>query len=192
MARIITDEMRDAMIAQVIGFKKSQVDAARLLDVSSSSVNLIVRVFTAVSSQDWDLLKKLILNSNAGLPTVMWAQNRIGVSVPKEILDLWQSSITDIREKRITLDPEPDPVPQPATAPEPAPQDVNALVLCEKLIKAQDAILATLGDILDGLKVLASDIKDNNNVNTDLICQKLNQTTELLNGIKANTRKKGL
>lgn len=192
----LTGAMRDKILFDVTVLGVSMADEAKALGIVPQSVNATLQTFNLVKAGDWNTIREAYKTSKKGINCLEWAISRANATPPIGFVD----ELTAIQKNLRFGQAKPaDLEPVKPALPDPTPNDalvwVKVLEGLAGLCKGQAALIEavqTLSDELqDSLAALASDLKDNANVNGDLVCQRLKEANDTLNGIKMNTRRKG-
>ena len=159
---------------------------ARDLGISQSVVSNAFAAFDAVKAADWDKCYQLITAGRQNIELFKWAAEKTGAKLPKSLFDAYDERIAADRARTTKaatpVMPETDTV---STENE----RVFTLKMLELLAKTNE-LLEPLMDVV--MPKYCGDLKDNVNANCDIICERLKNCEDKLEGIKANTRKRGL
>ena len=207
----MTDVERDNILFQVetMGIRVS--DVAKNCKTTTLSVYYVRNYFNAAKKDGFSGVIELIKNGgDPGKPLVMWALKRAQITLTKsqddELNALLEQKRMRFTKTKKTIEEIPVPPnvevvvkekPTEETVPDNGVIAFTKLVHQLEIIANQNkVIIETLKSgfdaVADAITALSSDIKDNTNLNSDLVCERLKEQTDILNGIKMNTRKRGL
>lgn len=170
-------------------FGMSNTKSAEKLGISATSVGAYLQAFDAIKDEDWAKCCNLIVSYNIGIEFFNWAAQKQGKTVPPILLSAYEKYKDDRRKKNI----------EAAKAKEndkqtPAAQGGDELkILVSQLLAEQRKtreLLETLIDVVIPKYVI--DLKENINVNCDVINKTNLESQEKLEAIKLGFRKKGL
>lgn len=125
----VTNEQRDNMVFAALTLGQTTKTIAEEVGCSELTVKMTVRVFDLVRREAWDELRGLyVRNAKLGVNILEWAQARLRVNIPKELVrectDAQLSLGAKYRaaaEKTEPAKPEPVKAEPKAAAPEAAP-----------------------------------------------------------------------
>lgn len=204
----MTDEIRDAILFQseTMGIRQNEVAAN--CKTSTATVYNCCLFFKAAKSGGFEAVMEILnRGGDPGTPLVMWALKRAQITLTKEQNEELKALMTKkrmrVNKNKKTIKEEVPPNVEVVVKEEPQAEKNNDVVAFMKLVQEMEVltnqnkvIIETLRtgfeQIADAIAALASDVKDNANLNSDLVCERLKEQTDILNGIKVNTRKKGL
>lgn len=201
MARTnLTGAVRDKILFDVTVLGVPAEEEAVALGIVPQSVYNTILTFERVKARDWDAIKESYTTSKRGINCLEWAIARANATPPPGFVDELAALQRWVRHPVRAETAKETPAKETPTLPDPTPNDalvwVKVLEGLAGLLKGQAALIEAIqkqqDDFRDALTALASDIKENANVNSDLVCQRLKEANDALAGIKANTRKKGL
>lgn len=158
---------------------------ASLVNKSDTTVSAVISAFNVVKSKDWDKASELIEKKSIPNYMLKWAASKLGVDVPPKIEEAYERTLTkqrDLREKEKNEKALDKP-------PSGANENLYFIRILEELTK-QNELLLSLLDVV--IPKYVGDLKDNFNLNTDVMCEYMKKIETCLEGIKANTRKRGL
>ena len=172
---------------------KDNEAVAQTVGCSSTTVAECVKVFTLLKDGNIDDLLHII-RRNTGSPTaktVKLAAMSLGIDVPDEVAQALASRKT-VRNTKKSVAEAAEPV-QVIETPKNTTVEHNEQVffcrLLEELHKHNE-LMEQLMDVV--IPKYVADLKDNLNVNFDAVTQSLKRAEDTLEGIKINTRKRGL
>jgi len=155
-------------------------ETAEQLGITRFAVSTSIRMILSVKNENWDNVKAL-LRSNQSQSCMKWAAELYKKQLPEDVLQV----AADATEKQTNSRKKSD-----GSKPENS-EDIKLFmqtVIAEQ--KKTNELLEQLFDVV--IPKWTSDIKDNVNVNSDLQNQTLKRIEDKLEGIKINTRKRGL
>ena len=179
MKRIPEEKIDKVILYRANGFRN--IEIANNIGLSEASVSQILQCFDAVKVYDWEKVKKLIKVNLCSLELIRWCCRRLGVHLPEYIEVYYRETRADIaqqrkkaREARKAIEEPTEPVPaeNPPEALQKAPEpDYETKVIVDALTRL--TIMVTNGQkmVYDLLK----SIKQNNDLNTDIIVQQINK-----------------
>ena len=191
--RKITDETYEKIVTQKQVFQKSSEKISEELGVSRNTVDTVCYAFSDVRDENWEHAASLLTNQSIPFSLFQWAADRLGKELPPMLEEAYQKGRERIAEKRKGWK-NGDTVKEEAPAPVPVPDHwaeeklLLGLILTE--LKKNNELFEQLYDVV--FPKWAGDIKDNNNVNHDLINQSLKRIEDKVEAIKINFRRKGM
>ena len=158
-------EREFARVIENRGLGFNSKESAKQIGISTSSVNVVLRVFDDVRNNDWNDVAFLRSKQATTVSLIKWAADRLGKDIPDEILDVPVVENGEPADKTI------------------AEKENEGLWILETLeqLKKQTDLLCELKKAIDDL---GKTIIENANANGDAI----NGT---LLDIRQNTRKRG-
>ena len=100
MKRRLTNETRDGIILQRLGFERDLGEIAKKYDVSEKSVELVVFVYELVKGERYDELKSRTISSNLGLDLCRWAFDSLGKTPPPGFFEDVEAVRESLKAKR--------------------------------------------------------------------------------------------
>ena len=188
--KIITDRL-------VFGKPIKQITAE--LECSNTFVFNVVNVFNATKEQDWNRAQALIANQAVPLMAFEWAAERLGVKLPPILSQVYEERKARIRERDRAKtqqkkdDVQPEEQPQKPECEQKAEKSDNTGLYLIKILETlakQNELLEQLMDVVIPKNV--QDVKDSLNANSDMLRDGIKDCKDTLEGIKINTRKRGL
>lgn len=180
------EEFDKVLLHYSFGYDPKQM--ATKFDLNVGTCQRICKAYEIVKAKDWKEAEQYIKYGYA-FKFLDWAATKMGVEIPKELSDM-SSELNRMKNEaqrgRYASEKEaPEPVKEPT-----AVQNEN-LYLCKVLeaLAKQNELLEQLMDVV--IPKYAVDLKDNVNVNIDLVTQRLRSCEEKLEKISFNTRKRG-
>ena len=192
--RKLTDAQRDRVLFLLKTIEMRPAEVAKECEVSEASVGRIGQFYDIASKQGVrGIIEVIGRNSSTNKELVEWALNRAGVKVSDAEFRQINAAFNEVTKRNVPPNVE-------VVVKESPENDLTAFIKLvqqlEVIANQNKVIIETLKSgfesVADAIAALASDIKDNTNLNSDLVCERLKEQTDILNGIKANTRKKGL
>lgn len=156
---------------------------ARELNISQSVVSGAFNAFDAVKANDWNRCCQLITGSRLSIDLFKWAAEKTGVELPDSLEKAYQDRIKSDKTKAVARE-------EPKTAVVSAENEGIAVLKMLELLAKNNELLEQLMDVV--IPKYCADLKDNINANCDIISERLKNCEDKLEGIKANTRKRGL
>ena len=192
-------EMYEKIITDRLVFGVPAVKIAQDIERNASTVTCIVSAFESVRAEDWDKCKQIIDCYKAPLALFTWSANKLGKEVPQSLEAVYEERKAKKREydsqKRQQIGqqvPAQESAPEAESQPKQKAED-NTGIYFIKLLEAvnkQNELLEQLYDV--GIPKWTGDLKDNLNVNSDMVNQSLKRIDDKLEAIKINVRKRGL
>jgi hypothetical protein len=173
----MTDADRDQILVNAYAYGMTVQRNAAATNWTENAIRQVMNISELVKFDKWDELIRRVKVSGYGVPCIEWAAARNGKKVPAGVYEA---------SKNRTTAKELAPAPEAQT---PQPNDDTFFITVIQTLKA---IQKGNEAIADAISALAADLKDNHNVNTDLICQRLTAIEQNVEVLKNNTRKKGL
>ena len=191
-------EKYDKIITDRLVFGKTVKQIMEEQECSNTFVFNILAVFNATKEQDWNRAQALIANQNVPLSAFEWAAERIGVTLPPILSQVYEERKKRIREKAKneyskTAEIPARAIPDPETAVSEHPKPDNSGLYMIKLLEAinkQNELLEQFMDVV--VPKYIQDLKDSINANSDMLRDGIKDCKDTLEGIKINTRKRGL
>lgn len=159
---------------------KSDEETAEACNVGRATVCAIVRIFKAVKADNWETIVRVAESMLSSIDAVRAIAEGQGKEVPSYVVEAFLN-----RNKKLETPVVLEPVKEPVT-------DNSGLYMVKVLeaLHAQNELIAQLCDVV--IPHWVADLKDNANANADSLGQRLDQIVALLDGIKCNTRKRGV
>ena len=182
MAKRLNENVMDEIVTRVLFYGEKQQDVARSVHYADATVSRLVRVFKYVRDQKWDELIHMAEKRAAHPDMVKWAARRLNVTPPIEQIEALYEAAAE--EEKNGNSPQPTVV---------AYQSQNEDLCLFKILQALNNIDEHLVQLMDVvIPKYVSDLKDNANVNTDVLNKSMQACVHYLDGIRCNTRKRGL
>lgn len=163
--------------------------SALALETSTTSVSATLQAFDAVRDEDWTKCCNLIVSYDMGLEVYQWAAQKQGKTIPPIIAQSYEKWKEDRRKKNL------EAVKAKEEAAKPAAQmgGTDTEIVLKELLKAQRKTNELLESLLDVvIPKYVGDLKDNVNLNCDVINQTVKGCEDRLEAVKLGLRKKGL
>jgi len=161
----LTSEMRD----QILLMHQKEITGKQIADIlgiSQPSVVATMTAYKAAKAKDMDALRRMRAQSQGG--AAKWACEKFGLNLDKE-------------EK-------PKEEPQRQETADMADIEAAIHVAIGKVLLRMDAQEKRMEQMSNLMQSLANGIIKGANVNSDLLYQEMKKQTELLAGVKSNTR----
>lgn len=183
MAKLTANEWDQILLRRAYGM--SNIAISKELNIPKSVISGVLKAFDAVKDGDWEACVGLVANWRLNIMLLEWAAEKTGVELPEMVrtayTDRLASDKTRAAKRKLT---ETD-----AYAITSENEKVFTLKMLEHMAKTNE-LLEQLMDVV--MPKYCSDLKDNINANSDIICERLKNCDDKLEGIKANTRKRGM
>lgn len=194
----MTAEQYEKIVADRLVFGKPAKQIAQELERKETVIFNVLDAFGVVKEQDWNRAIALLTNQNFPLSVFTWAGEKLGVELPPSLEAAYKQRCERAakmsRERYAKQKAEKEPAPEPAPEPKPEPKKEDNTALCMlKLLEAvnrQNELLEQLYDVV--IPKWTGDMKDNVNVNADMLNRSLKRIDDKLEAIKINVRKRGL
>ena len=191
-------EMYEKIVTGALVFGKPVKQIAAELERKDTVVFNVLSAFNATKEQDWDRAVTLLTTQNFPLSVFTWAGDKLGIALPPTLEVAYKQrcerAAAMSRERYAKQKAEKEPAPEPASEPQPEQKKEDNTALCMlKLLEAvnrQNELLEQLYDVV--IPKWTGDMKDNVNVNADMLNQSLKRIDDKLEAIKINVRKRGL
>jgi len=198
----------EKIVTDALVFGKPVKQIAVELERKDTVVFNVLNAFNATKEQDWDRAVTLLTTQNFPLSVFTWAGEKLGLELPPSLEVAYKqrceraAAMSRERYAKQKAEKEPAPKPAPKPAPEPVPEsepepepkkeDNTGLYLIKLLeaVNRQNELLEQLYDVV--IPKWTGDMKDNVNVNADMLNQSLKRIDDKLEAIKINVRKRGL
>jgi len=171
----------DKIITDRLVFGKKTEDVAKEMNCGATTISNVVQMFKLVKEQDFDKVATLI-RKGGSVTQLKWAANKLGVAIPESVFA--QNEPSEKEKKSLE---------EFSKAPVEVIKTENDALYFIKILEAlhkQNELFEQLCDVV--IPHWAADLKDNQNANADLVCNRLATAEKLLDCIKVNTRKRGL
>ena len=172
-------------------FGMSTEENAKAMELTRSGVRNVLNAFDCVKEQDWARACNLIVSRTMNIEVFKWSAEKCGVELPEIVVKAYEDYKAKRRAEKAAKMAEAQKAPEPVLPP--AQQDDNNRLffirMLENMVKLNE-LMEQLMDVV--IPKYVGDMKDNLNVNADVICERLKSCEDKLEAIKANTRKRGL
>lgn len=187
MRRVMNEEDYEKIITGKLIFNKTATQIAEELGVGETSVFNVAGAFATVQHKDWPKAIVLIRDKGYSVAMFQWACKRLGYEMPRELQQAADERAEEIRKKYVQKQAVQKQVEQKS---EPSKNDGICMLKILEALNEQNELLRSLIDVVIPKYVV--DMKENNNVNADMLNQSLKACQDKLEGIQVNTRKRGL
>ena len=195
MAKKFPETAMEAIVTRVMVYGESIPKAAEATGFSTETVSRMVIVFTLVRDQQWDKLITRVEKLNATPAMINWAARKLGVNPPMDKIEAASKRAQAIKTQKYKQ--------QEEALKEVRPEIVKTLqaealgynedLYLSKILMALNSIDEHLVQLMDVvLPKYVADLKDNANANGDAINSSVQTCVHYLDGIRCNTRKRGL
>lgn len=184
--KTLTEEDYERIISSKLIFNKTIPAIAEEIGCGETAVNMLASTFTVCQRRDWERAVDMIENKKYSIKAFTWSCKKLGIQVPRSLQEAADRMSEAGRQERLQKM-------AAKTVTEKAEPSDNENLYFIKILEAlnqQNELLTQLIDVV--IPKYVCDMKDNRNVNTDLLNKTLQSMDEKLEGIKANTRKRGL
>ena len=171
-------------------FGMSTEENAKAMELTDSGVMNVLNAFDCVKEQDWARACNLIVSRSMNIEVFKWSAQKCGVVLPEIVVKAYEDYKAKRRAEKAAKMAEAQKAPEPVLPP--AQDDHTRLFvihMLENMVKLNE-LMEQLMDVV--IPKYVGDLKDNLNVNADVICERLKSCEDKLEAIKANTRKRGL
>lgn len=190
----------EKIVTDALVFGKPVKQIAVELERKDTVVFNVLNAFNATKEQDWDRAVTLLTTQNFPLSVFTWAGDKLGIALPPTLEVAYKqrceraAAMSRDRYAKQKAEKEPAPVqtPEPLPESEPKKEDNTGLYMIKLLeaVNRQNELLEQLYDVV--IPKWTGDMKDNVNVNADMLNQSLKRIDDKLEAIKINVRKRGL
>ena len=184
--KLYAEDWEAIILRDAYGMKP--MDIEKETGISDSTISGITRAFRAVREKKWAMLKDLISKGAVSLQFVEWASSKLNIVLPRDIYEAWYERYPNKRPRK----PE-------GTVEQPVKDQISIDDVVEK--KNEDTFFASLLQqmqvtnnqlkiLINGMKEIYTAmrdvkyIKENNDKNTDLLCEQLQQLNAKLEVIE--------
>lgn len=191
----------DKIITDRLIFNRKNEDIANDIGCGISTVTAVTQMFKLVRAQDFEHIKAIMKTNSGRLGQLKWAAKKLNVEIPDDVVSAREEHLAKQQAQRdMTLDEFMKAQP-PEESKEVIEELKTAPVIAEKndalyfikileALNKQNELLEQLCDVV--LLHWMNDMKDNVNANTDVVCERLKNMEQSLDGIRCNTRKRGM
>ena len=178
----------ERIVTERLAFGAPVEEVAAMVGCGQTSVVMITAGFKAVQEKDWNKAIDLVVDKGTPLDAIKWAAEKCNIELPQNFLkevELCRIS-KNSRTKEPRSVPEPDPVPL-------TDHWEEEKRFFQAMIAEQQKTNELLEQLFDAvIPKWTGDMKDNLNVNCDLINQTLKRIEDKTEAIKINVRRKGM
>lgn len=184
----ITEQIFDEIVTSYFAYGKKAKVIANETGLSEKSVLNMCRVFKKMrDGQHEEVAQNLLADCAISEKSIHWSAKRVGIEVPEVILNAIEERNKTRQDKK--------EVPQEEAPEEKKPEiaQTNEQLYFIKILEAmhkQNELLEQLCDVV--IPHWTNDMKDNINANSDILAERLKKCEDTLEGIKCNTRKRGM
>lgn len=182
MAKLTANEWDQILLRRAYGMSNTAI--SKELNISKSVISGVLKAFDAVKDCDWEVCVDLVANWRLNITLLEWAAEKTGVELPEMVRTAYTDRLESDKARVAKKSTEPD---EYAITTE--NEKVFTLKMLEHMAKTNE-LLEQLMDVV--MPKYCADLKDNINANSDIICEWLKKSDDKLEGIKANTRKRGV
>ena len=169
-------------------FGKSIEQISKEIGKGHSSIQNVVYGFESVRDEDWQRAENMIVKASVPMGLFEWAAEKLGKTLPGSLETAYENNRKGKNAQRTAKATEETAPPVPA-----ADHWDEEKLLLQTLIKEQKQTNELLEQLFDVVfPKWSGDVKDNVNVNCDLMNQTLKRLEDKLEAIKVNVRKRGL
>ena len=187
--KLYAEDWEAIILRDAYGMKP--MDIEKETGISDSTISGITRAFRAVREKKWEMLKDLISKAAVSLQFVEWASSKLNIVLPRDIYEAWYERYPNKRPRK------------PEGAIE---QPVKDQIFIDDVVekKNEDTFFASLLQqmqvtnnqlkiLINGMKEIYTAmrdvkyIKENNDKNTDLLCEQLQQLNAKARGDRKGT-----
>ena len=199
MSKIITKEEFEKVLFHTYVLNEKQVSVCEALNISGPTVNGILVTFELMKTGQIDTLIEKIMMPGGKKFSARFAKlsaEHLKIDVPQKLLEAYIERDKLRYQKELPVDQGCADLPVESEKPvekksseEQHNETVYYCRLLEELHKHNE-LMEQLMDVV--IPKYIADLKDNLNINFDTVTQSLKRTEDTLEGIKINTRKRGL
>lgn len=163
---------------------------AQEFEVSNTAVTSTLAAFDAVKDEDWAKCCNLIVTYDMAVDVFEWAAQKTGKKIPEVIPQAYEKWKEDRKKRRTPAEKKPEAAPVPAPAADHWEEEKLLLGQILHELRQHNELMEQLYDVV--FPKWSGDVKDNVNVNCDLINQSLKRIEDKVEAIKINFRRKGM
>lgn len=172
----------DILYKRAIGMPRDEMAAA--CGCSLSTVNNTITLINALREQRYESIEKLINRGAISKAAVVWAADRMGISDIDEVKKLIEAKRTHVEKGEKQKE---------AQSKEQAVPAVDYSLFLTKVLEGVAQTNELLNQMMDVvIPKYCADLKDNQNVNFDMLCQSQKRIEDKLEAIKIGVRRKGM
>lgn len=185
MGKLTSVEWEQILLHRAYGI--SNIEISKKMNISKSVISAVLKAFDAVKGCDWEACVDLVTNWRINIALFEWAAEKTGVELPETVRTAYTDRLAS--DKVAYAAAKSKPTKPDAYAITSENERVFTLKMLEHMAKTNE-LLEQLMDVV--MPKYCADLKDNINANSDIICERLKSCDDKLEGIKANTRKRGV
>ena len=172
-------------------FGKSTEDIAQIVGVTDKNIQRVIRTFETVKSKDWEKVAELVRINNVSVSFIQWAAEKTGDKVPEETMakiELYRNQFNEAAKQIAATQKKAGG----SDLQQKSIGDNEKIFIAEVLknLRANTEYWETFMDVV--MPKYANDLKDNFNVNFDLLSQRIANIEKNIETIAHNTRKRGM
>ncbi len=187
--RNLTEEDYEKIITSKLIFNKTVPAISEEMGISETSVTVVGMIFGVCQKKDWPRAVDMIENkSGYPLSVFEWACKRLSIEMPRTLKDA-----NDRKNEKARQEYQAKQAKKAAAEKEEVKPKQNDSLYYIKILEAlnrQNELLLQLIDTV--IPKYVQDMKDNNNANADMLHNTLKEIGDACEGVKINTRKRGL
>lgn len=191
MRKAFTDLDYESIISSRLIFNKPIPEIAKEMDCGETVIYNVGAIFKCVQQKDIDRACDMIRKGYSA-DCFQWAYRRLGFEVPKQVFAAIEERKEINRQQNLAAVAKKEAAEKPVE-PEKKPEQKNDAIYFCKLLEAvnkQNELLTQLMDVV--IPKWVGDMKDNVNANSDMLQKQLKDIGDKAEGIKINTRKRGI
>ena len=185
----LTEEDYEKIITSKLIFNKTISAIAEEMGIGETSVSVVGMIFGVCQKKDWPRAVDMIENkSGYPISVFAWACKRLGIEMPRALKDA-----NDRKNEKARQEYQAKQAKKAAAEEEEVKPQQNDSLYYIKILEAlnsQNELLLQLIDTV--IPKYVQDMKDNNNANADMLHNALKEIGDACEGVKINTRKRGL
>ena len=184
--KLYAEDWEAIILRDAYGMKP--MDIEKETGISDSTISGITRAFRAVREKKWEMLKDLISKAAVSLQFVEWASSKLNIVLPRDIYEAWYERYPNKRPRK------PEGVIEQPVKDQISIDDVvekkNEDTFFASLLQQMQVTNNQLKILINGMKEIYTAmrdvkyIKENNDKNTDLLCEQLQQLNAKLEVIE--------
>jgi len=187
--KYLTEEDYEKIINDKLIFNKTVTAIAEEMGVGETTVTIVGMVFGVCQKKDWQRAIDMIENKS-GYPIAVfeWACKRLGIEMPRSLRDAQDRKNEKARQEYQAKKVKKEAVEKEQVKPN-QNDSLYYIKILEALNKQNDLLLQLIDTVIPKY---VQDMKDNNNANADMLHNALKAIGDSCEGVKINTRKRGL
>lgn len=197
MPKKLNDTTMEKIISFMMVYNWTQVNTAKEVGFSTDTVRRVCKAFRLVRDQKWEEIVQEIWRSEINPDMVKFSARKLCIGYPEDLIDseyeLFRASAGQKYKKQNKEEPAAEEKPETVKTIQAEMQSYNEDLYFAKILQALNNIDKHLVQLMDVvIPKYVSDLKDNANVNTDVLNKSMQACVHYLDGIRCNTRKRGL